>query len=160
MPLVGNTKLDILSEKIVRTGFGAELQAESTEILGEEKLVVRWQTKRNGTTPTAEASTAASSSNPDASNGRGINRGLSALLGGDKPIFNINGSDSFSGLFIFSFDHEGRIAQHTIEHADENNGFDKTSRVVTLADWLPGKSQMGKGRERADTGSRNTGLSR
>jgi hypothetical protein len=69
------------------------------------------------------------------------------LLGGDKPIFNLNKGDEFSGMFIFSFDSKGRIATHTIEHADENNVFDKTSKVVTLTDWLLGKAKWGRGRE-------------
>src|SRR5204862_1178062 len=77
----------------------------------------------------------------------GINSGLSRLLGGDKPIFNLNKGDQFSGMFIFSFDSKGRIATHTIEHADENNGFDKTSKVVTLTDWLLGKAKWGRARE-------------
>jgi Mitochondrial protein up-regulated during meiosis len=63
------------------------------------------------------------------------------LLGGDKPIFNLNKGDDFSGMFIFTFDSEGRIATHTIEHADESNGVDRTSRVITLTDWLLGRAK-------------------
>ncbi len=44
-------------------------------------------------------------------------------------------------MFIFTFDPEGRIATHTIEHADENNGVDRTARVVTLTDWLLGRAK-------------------
>ena len=44
-------------------------------------------------------------------------------------------------MFIFTFDAEGRIATHTIEHADENNGVDRTARVVTLTDWLLGRAK-------------------
>ncbi|ERF73159.1 hypothetical protein EPUS_03000 [Endocarpon pusillum Z07020] len=140
VPLVGNVKLQILSEKIVRTGFisQAPLDEESRSGLGEEKLVVRWKTEKKGNGATSDsgaASTAAANSDT------AINRGLSKLLGGDKPIFNLNQGDEFSGMFIFTFDSEGRIATHTIEHADENNGVDRTARVVTLTDWLLGRAK-------------------
>jgi len=135
--------LRIVSEKIVRTGFASALQEDSHLDLLEEKLVVRWKTEpksSNGTTDTAAARSSA------VENG-GINRGLSKLLGGDKPIFSLNKGDDFSGIFVFSFDSDGKIATHTIEHADEDNGFDKTSKVVTLADWLLGKARWGVRRE-------------
>jgi len=138
VPVVGNVKLTVLSEKMVRSGFiTAPSVEEHCDGLGEEKLVVRWKTepKRNGN---GHNSTAHSSA---VENG-GVNRGLSTLLGGDRPLFSKDaGSNSFSGMFVFSFDSEGRIANHTIEHADEAGGFDKTSRVVTLADWLLGKAR-------------------
>lgn len=144
VPVVGNVKLDIMSEKIVRSGFiTAPSVEEQCNGLGEEKLVVKWKTepRRNGNGhSTTRSATSASSA---VENG-GINRGLSTLLGGDRPLFGKDaGSDSFSGLFVFSFDSEGRIANHTIEHADEAGGFDKTSKVVTLTDWLLGKARWG-----------------
>jgi hypothetical protein len=140
VPLVGNVKLQILSEKIVRTGFISppQLDSEPRSGLNEEKLVVRWKTEKrgnNGATSSSASSTTAATSTA------GINRGLSMLLGGDKPIFNLNKGDEFSGMFIFTFDSEGRIATHTIEHADENNGVDQTARVVTLTDWLLGRAK-------------------
>lgn len=146
---MGNVKLRVLSEKIVRTGFAYLAPPdEGEDNLSEEKLVVRWKTEPkqhdDGNPETAASSTAADSNSM--SNG-GINRGLSKLLGGDKPIFNLNKGDDFSGLFIFTFDSKGRIASHTIEHADENNGFDKTSKVVTLTDWLLGKAKWGRNKE-------------
>lgn len=63
------------------------------------------------------------------------------LLGGDEPIFKLSKEEQFSGLFIFSFDEEGRILTHTIEHADEADGWDRTSKFVTLTDWLIGKAR-------------------
>lgn len=102
--------------------------------------MVRWKTepKHNGNGESTQSATSKSSA---VENG-GINRGLSTLLGGDRPLFSKDaGSESFSGLFVFSFDSEGRIANHTIEHADEAGGFDKTNKVVTLADWLLGKAK-------------------
>lgn len=71
----------------------------------------------------------------------GTNRGLSKLLGGEEPIFKLSQEQQFSGLFIFSFDDEGRILTHTIEHADEADGEDRTAKFVTLTDWLIGKAR-------------------
>ena len=144
VPIVGNVKLKIISEKIVRTGFEYALPADAAsndQDLSAEKLVVRWQTEPkvngNGNPEAAHSSTTDGS----------INRGLSKLLGGDKPIFNLNKGDDFTGLFIFTFDSKGRIASHTIEHSDESNGFDKTSKVVTLTDWLLEKVKWGRSKE-------------
>lgn len=138
VPLVGNTKIQIVSEKIVRSGYLIAPQPDDSNGLGEEKLVVRWKTerRRNGNSAASEDATHSTAVN---GNG-GINRGLSALLGGDRPLFNGSNSE-FTGIFIFSFDKDGRIATHTIEHADENNGFDRMSKVVTLTDWLLGKAR-------------------
>ena len=149
VPIVGNVKLNILSEKIVRTGFVNLPQVNDKPDLGEEKLVVRWKTEKkngNGASTNAAANSSAASGNTANGNG-GINSGLSRLLGGDKPIFNLNKGDDFSGMFVFSFDSKGRIATHTIEHADESHGFDKTSKMVTLTDWLLSKAKWGRGRE-------------
>lgn len=149
VPIVGNVKLHIISEKIVRTGFVNVPQDDGKPDLSEEKLVVRWKTeKKNGNSLGTNAAAKSSAAAGSTANGTGgINRGLSALLGGDQPIFNLNKGDDFTGLFIFSFDSKGRIATHTIEHADENNGLDKTSTMVTLTDWLLGKAKWGRGRE-------------
>lgn len=141
VPIVGNVKLHIISEKIVRTGYVTTPLEDDMPDLGEEKLVVRWKTeKKNGN---GASNNVAAQSSAVAGTG-GINRGLSTLLGGDKPIFNINKGDEFSGIFVFSFDSKGRIATHTIEHADEDDGFDKTSKVVTLTEWLLGKARWGR----------------
>lgn len=63
------------------------------------------------------------------------------LLGGEEPIFKLSKEGQFTGLFIFSFDEKGRILTHTIEHADEAEGWDRTSKFVTLTDWLIGKAR-------------------
>lgn len=158
VPLVGNVKLRIISEKMVRTGFVTTPHADDGPDLGEEKLVVRWRTEKknndadgagsagssvNATSGARASATDASRDLSHSSAANNINRGLSALLGGDKPIFSTDADNEFSGLFIISFDGEGRIASHTIEHADENTGFDKTSKVVTLTDWVLGKARWG-----------------
>jgi Mitochondrial protein up-regulated during meiosis len=146
---VGNVKLQILSEKIVRTGFISQPQLDDNTRsgLGEEKLVVRWKTEKKGNGTASNSTAASTAATGNANSIGGINRGLSTLLGGDKPIFSLNKGDEFSGMFIFTFDSEGRIATHTIEHADESNGTDKTSRVVTLTDWLLGRAKWRKKQE-------------
>lgn len=73
----------------------------------------------------------------------GINRGLSTLLGGDAPIFKLGKEEQFTGLFVFAFDEQGRVATHTIEHAEQGKGCDRTAKVVTLTDWLLGKAKSG-----------------
>ncbi|EEQ32511.1 hypothetical protein McanMca71_004125 [Microsporum canis] len=162
VPIIGNVNLRIVSERVVPTGVASGNGL--SENPGGEKLVVRWVTEGAGRpaskvgrgsetddyiTPdraqraqntNTESSGASSSSN-------GINRGLSVLLGGEMPIFKLGKEEQFTGLFIFTFDEEGRIATHTIEHADEGNGWDRTAKVVTLTDWLLGKAKGSASRE-------------
>lgn len=156
VPIVGNVRLQIVSERMVRGATASDFNNENSH--GEEKLVVRWVTK-GGTSSSSSAmgnhvppSNSHNSSNKGSSTdsptsassaSNGTNRGLSALLGGDAPIFKLGKEEQFTGLFIFSFDEEGRIATHTIEHADENSGCDRTAKVVTLTDWLLGKAKWG-----------------
>ncbi|KPI35933.1 uncharacterized protein AB675_10448 [Cyphellophora attinorum] len=140
VPLMGSAKLSIVSEKIVRTGY--DMCTPATDI-GEEKFVVRFKTA---------ATAKAGSTSATASATNNTNPALSILLGGKAPLFGNNASSTtkpFSGLFIFTFDDKGRIASHTIEHADEDNGYDRTSKVVTLTDWLLGKAK-GKRSEEGD----------
>lgn len=145
VPIVGNVKLKILSERVVRSGFVTAPQEQTNQ--GDEKLVVRWKSerKRNG------SSSPPSSSQPEAASAsaesNGINKGISGLLGGNAPIFKLDNDDDFTGLFIFSFDEEGRVASHTIEHADENTGWDRTAKVVSLTDWLLGKAKWGRAKD-------------
>lgn len=127
---------------------------------GDERLVVRWKTEpRTDSRPfheTKEVSSQASGSPQAAgadaggasqqtshlsSSKNGTNRGLSVLLGGEEPIFKLSKEEQFTGLFIFSFDEEGRILTHTIEHADDADGWDRTAKFVTLTDWLIGKAR-------------------
>lgn len=128
---------------------------------GEERLVVRWKTSQNATNTTPSSSTSRSSTgssdpnltpNPYAeadANAKstkspattGINKSLSTLLGGDAPILLPGKEGQFEGLFVFAFDEKGRIASHTIEHADRADGWDRTAKFVTLTDWLLGKAK-------------------
>ncbi|EEP78384.1 conserved hypothetical protein [Uncinocarpus reesii 1704] len=159
VPIVGNVRLQIMSERMVRGGVMSDFNSEDSN--GDEKLVVRWVTeggtpnpssgsgKRVGTGDYASSGSsggikgAGNSAASASSASNGTNRGLSALLGGDAPIFKLGKEEQFTGLFIFSFDEEGRVSSHTIEHADENSGWDRTAKVVTLTDWLLGKARWG-----------------
>ncbi|EER37282.1 conserved hypothetical protein [Histoplasma capsulatum var. duboisii H88] len=167
VPIVGNVRLDIISERMVNSPSIAEYDEEHK--YGDEKLVVRWRTEggktdspsyfgksspkesppftngeattNNSSTTNKGMKTSSETQSALSSSSNGTNRGLSKLLGGDAPIFKLGQEEQFSGLFIFLFDDEGRIASHTIEHADESNGWDRTARVVTLTDWLLGKAK-------------------
>ncbi|OJJ35701.1 hypothetical protein ASPWEDRAFT_40933 [Aspergillus wentii DTO 134E9] len=149
LPLVGNVKLQILSERIVRAGTVLDPDRCSDSDCGDERLVIRWKTQGRSESH-SETPVADTTPNGDASSGahghlsssrNGINKGLSVLLGGDAPIFKLSKEEEFTGLFIFSFDEEGRISTHTIEHADDANGWDRTPKFVTLTDWLIGKAR-------------------
>ena len=168
VPLLGNVKLQILSERIVRAGTILDPEHGEQHDCGDERLVVRWRTEaRTESRPFHETRDSSasnmshkSSSSQNAATDKGqceaseqhshlslssskssTNRGLSVLLGGEEPIFKLSKEEQFTGLFIFSFDEEGRILTHTIEHADEANGWDRTSKFVTLTDWLIGKAR-------------------
>lgn len=146
LPLVGNVKLQILSERIVRAGTVLDPDRRSDSDCGDERLVVRWKTEPregsgegSGNAQTAGALPSVTGSTASSKNG--VNKSLSKLLGGDAPIFKLSKEEQFTGLFIFSFDEEGRILTHTIEHADNANGWDRTAKFVTLTDWLIGKAR-------------------
>ncbi|KAL4868239.1 hypothetical protein BDV12DRAFT_170013 [Aspergillus spectabilis] len=157
VPLVGNVKLQILGERIVRAGtvLDPHLNADGNGNgdCGDERLVVRWRTERTHSThasssPLASSGSTAISSQPNTtttvnngSSSSGTNKGLSVLLGGDAPIFKLSSDDQFTGLFIFSFDEEGRVITQTIEHAEDASGWERTAKFVTLTDWLIGKAR-------------------
>ena len=122
MPIVGNIKLIILSERMVKNG-----PSYTAPGAGSERLIVRWKTCGK-------------------TKGKGMGgfyRGIGASeqvdkitewLGGD-----IRDDEEFCGLFIFEFDEEGRVLSHTIEHAEEGGSWDKVGRVVSVTDWLLGR---------------------
>jgi hypothetical protein len=152
LPLVGNVKLQILSERIVRAGTVLDPEQDSDNDYGDERLVVRWKTEprhedhhsqtSTATEPTTDKGHHTPQGNSRLSSSRnGTNKGLSILLGGDAPIFPLSKEEQFTGLFIFSFDDEGRISSHTIEHADDAFGWERTAKFVTLTDWLIGKAR-------------------
>ncbi|KAL2808166.1 hypothetical protein BJX63DRAFT_409958 [Aspergillus granulosus] len=161
VPFVGNVKLQILSERIVRAGTILDGHAHDPtgngngDCGGDERLVVRWRTEH--TAPSSSSSSSSStaqststspaqsptseSTSPLKESKHGINKGLSVLLGGDAPIFKLSSEDQFTGLFIFSFDEEGRVLTQTIEHAEDARGWERTAKFVTLTDWLIGKAR-------------------
>ena len=122
MPIVGNVKLEILSERMIKSSLSASNRPE--------QLVVRWRTigktKGKGT--------------------GGFYKGIGATYDVDKITEFLGGgkgeddSKEFTGLFIFEFDEEGRIVSHTIEHSQEGGNWERGvgARVVGLTDWLLG----------------------
>ncbi|KAI9792308.1 MAG: hypothetical protein M1816_002533 [Peltula sp. TS41687] len=182
VPIVGNVKLEILSERMVKGPSvlgGSGRSAAAASAGGDERLIVRWRTigkstrARDITTSSSETSSSSSSfaaATP-------INSGQAGQRQQEQPIDKIiqflsrgsrqntdkvqneatvedddDDDDEFTGLFIFTFDEEGRILSHTIEHVEEdgsdlNNNWDKM-RVVSVTDWLLGS--MKKKRKAAD----------
>ena len=126
VPIVGNVKLVILSERVVKNGPTSHISPSTTSV-NSERLIVRWKT--SGKTK-----------------GKGMGalyRGIGASEQVDKITQWLGGDarddEEFCGLFIFEFDEEGRILTHTIEHAEESGHWDRTSRVVSVTDWLLGR---------------------
>lgn len=136
VPVVGNIKLEVLSERMVKNGAGSDTAAGYSSSKGPsgpqgEKLIVRWRTcgKTKG-------------------RGRGgLYRGIGGGKDGqvDKITEFLGGHEErddmeFTGLFIFEFDEEGRVARHTIEHAQHGDAanFERMTRVVSVTDWLLG----------------------
>lgn len=122
VPVVGNVKLIITSERMVRNG-GTSVAHGSRD----EKLIVKWKTcgKTKG------------------KGMGGLYRGIGASEQVDKITEFLQGDarddEEFCGIFVFEFDDEGRIAKHTIEHAEEGGSWDRMPRVVNVTDWLLGK---------------------
>ncbi|KAK0508216.1 hypothetical protein JMJ35_009300 [Cladonia borealis] len=99
VPIVGNVRLDILSERITRS------HSSSSDC--PERLIVRWKTcgKTKGKGMGAFYKGIGASEQVDK---------ITEWLGGDA-----RDDEEFCGLFIFEFDGEGRILEHTIEHVVE-----------------------------------------
>ena len=137
VPIVGNVKLVILSERMVRNG--PSTSTSSSTRINNERLIVRWKTcgKTKG------------------KGMGGLYRGIGASEQVDKITEWLGGDarddEEFCGLFIFEFDEEGRICTHTIEHSEEGGSWDKASRVVSVTDWLLGKA-MGRKAEKEVAG--------
>ncbi|KAF2280335.1 uncharacterized protein EI97DRAFT_411535 [Westerdykella ornata] len=115
VPVLGNVKLDVLSERMVKNGAKSMAAGGSA---GDEKLIVRWKTC--GKTEHGDISEAMEK----------IRKIISRRDDSD---------DEFAGLFIFEFDEHGRILSHTIEHAEEGGSWDKMSKVISVTDWLLGR---------------------
>ena len=140
MPVVGNVKLDILSERMIGNGVWSPSNARDGPARGftpsshrNEKLLVRWRTCHSSR---GDWQSSASPSAVDK---------ISEFLGRDVR----SEGDEFSGLFIFEFDGEGRVARHTIEHALQGGDWERKTRVVSVTDWLIG---LAKGRRQGAEG--------
>jgi len=133
VPLVGNVKLEILSERMVK-------RSSSPSSTRPEQLIVRWRTIGK-------------------TRGKGIGglyKGIGASDNVDKITEWLGGGQGeddnkeFTGLFLFEFDEEGRVVSHTIEHVQEGGNWERGvgARVVGLTDWLLGamkKNGRGEG---------------
>ncbi|KAF2443581.1 hypothetical protein P171DRAFT_522114 [Karstenula rhodostoma CBS 690.94] len=115
VPVVGNVKLKITSERMIKSGC-----ASTSTATQNERLIVKWETckseKEHG--PVSEA----------------VEKITSIINRPHKE------DDKFSGIFLFEFDEQGRIAKHTIEHVEENGQWDKTAKVISVTDWLLGRA--------------------
>jgi hypothetical protein len=117
VPVVGNVKLDIVSERMIKNGGSS-----SGTDRGHEKLIVRWKTCRKA------------DKTQDRQDSEAMKKVASIVSKPDQP------DEEFAGLFIFEFDEGGRILTHTIEHADENRNYDRTAKVISVTDWLLGRA--------------------
>lgn len=126
IPIVGNVKLAILSERIVPNASVSPHSKRHTST-NSESLIVRWKTLGKG------QGAAIHTLNRDDSGGEPGNPGTQRQSSSSKQ------DQHFCGLFIFEFDEEGRILTHTIEHAEEDRHWERTSRVVSITDWLLGR---------------------
>jgi hypothetical protein len=128
VPIIGNLKLEILSERM--TTYPVHFSPQHAGAYPEQ-LVVKWRT--------------AGKSKNDASMSlteQGEHKLDDTLRGTQSP----GTKKEFTGLFIFEFDKDGRVISHTIEHVDQGGEWEKGvgARVVHLTDWLLGGI---KGRE-------------
>ncbi|KAI1117556.1 hypothetical protein F5Y14DRAFT_353859 [Nemania sp. NC0429] len=136
VPIVGNVRLEILSERMVSQPL--HFSPRRPGAYGEQ-LVVKWRT-------------ASSSGEPDSNARLSLTeqggRDLDAHLRGSQTV---GEKKAFTGLFIFEFDKDGRIISHTIEHVDQHGDWEKGvgARMVGLTDWLlggiKGRSEDGGG---------------
>lgn len=139
VPIVGNVRLIILSERIVRrpglstTNVNTNSSRSDMTIMDRlpERLIVRWKTCRK---PKPKPPNLRISRLPQVDK-------ITEWLGRDSE------DEDFCGLFIFEFDSEGRILSHTIEHVIEGGDWEREkgmSKVVSVTEWLLGK--VGGGR--------------
>jgi len=131
-------RLKIISERMIKPD--TLYKPSSQTVTRPEQLIVRWstigKTKDRGT--------------------GGFYKGIGASENVDKITEWLGGGKGeddgkeFTGLFIFEFDGDGRIASHTIEHVQHGGNWEKGvgAKVVGLTDWL-----LGGMKKREDEGS-------
>ncbi|GAB7366029.1 hypothetical protein MBLNU230_g7352t1 [Neophaeotheca triangularis] len=158
IPLVGNVRLQILSERMVRYGGTAGRTnntshngSSSDTPEGDEKLVVKWKTigkpaHRDGTGGIYRGLGLTSKDPVDKI--KGFIAGASA---GTKDKESVSSpselEEEFCGLFVFEFDSQGRISRHVIEHMEEGGNAEGFGRVVSVTEWLLGGFRERKGEE-------------
>ncbi|KAK5107566.1 hypothetical protein LTR62_001009 [Meristemomyces frigidus] len=145
IPLVGNVKLTILSERMARDRGIAVASAS-----GDERLIVKWKTcgKTRHRDPTGGVYKDGTVQAKDP-----MEKIRDFIAGATSPNkqsaaqrLKTEEEQEFCGIFVFEFDEKGRVLKHTIEHTEEGGHWDRTARVVSVTDWLMGRLN-GKGRE-------------
>ncbi|EAA33909.3 hypothetical protein GE21DRAFT_3551 [Neurospora crassa] len=151
LPIIGNVRLEILSERMVdRPLYKPPSQNRRIGAYPEE-LIVRWRTIGNaknwglsfinGSGSEAGSATKGVRETAD-KKGTTTTTEYKAPVGDAEPSAGRDNSkkSEFTGLFIFEFDGEGRILSHTIEHAQQDGEVEKGvgATVVGLTDWLLG----------------------
>ncbi|KAL1843626.1 hypothetical protein VTJ49DRAFT_608 [Mycothermus thermophilus] len=161
VPLVGNVRLEILSERMVDgpACYASLPGGRRPEGAVGEQLIVRWRTlggnggklrswlgfdggkgRKEKKEREAAAAAAAGDGSTTATPGPAVTTETEykAPVGSALPSGSSN--KEFTGLFIFDFDSEGRILSHTIEHVQETGQWEKGvgAKVVGLTDWLLG----------------------
>jgi len=136
VPGLGNVRLEILSERMVR-------KPARREGAIEDQLVVRWRTI-GGSSRSLGALLFQGREGAAGNGGVGDDDGSGPMVPGrgekigsaQRP----GEGKEFTGLFIFEFDREGRILSHTIEHVEEGGQWERGvgAKVVGLTDWLLG----------------------
>jgi hypothetical protein len=127
VPIVGNVKLEILSERMVDQPLHTTPRRAGA--VGEQ-LIVRWRTIGKN------KSWGLSFGNGDGSSSQQASSADAATPG--SPVSEANTDGEFTGLFIFDFDKEGRVLSHTIEHVQEGGQWEQGvgAKFVGLTDWL------------------------
>jgi len=123
IPVIGNIKLKIISERMVKNRCTPGNRQN-------EKLIVKWKTCGKAEKENGQASDAYEK--------------ITSIVGGPPK----QSDQEFSGLFVFEFDEEGKIVNHIIEHLEEGGQWDKPTRVISVTDWL-----LGRARGRRDEGA-------
>ncbi|KAI0016636.1 hypothetical protein F4780DRAFT_669708 [Xylariomycetidae sp. FL0641] len=130
VPIIGNVRLDILSERMVSQPV--HFSPRRTGAYGEQ-LVVKWRTASSDKDKFQQSSSSCDTRLSLTEQGQ--QSFDASLRGTPRPT---DSKKTFTGLFVFEFDKEGRIISHTIEHVDEHGEWERGvgGRIVSLTDWL------------------------
>jgi len=152
VPVVGNVKLIVLSERMIKNGTWAynthdnndnnqNNSNDNTEGSRSEKLIVKWRTCGKSRPHSRFTLT------PPLLPRNQVDK-ITEFLGssGQKQDNTTNGAE-FAGLFIFEFDTQGRIVKHVIEHVLEGRNWEGMPRVINVTDWLLGLARGRKEEE-------------